>query len=88
GVGKIFISHGDGFSPIERDESVTCRTPEPKKDFGHVEVVRPILELQMELISSKTKNLSNLSLSQKREEVKVKKMILASLQETMKQYRY
>ncbi|MFP3675430.1 hypothetical protein SB724_21685, partial [Bacillus sp. SIMBA_031] len=46
GVGKIFISHGDGFSPIERDESVTCRTPEPKKDFGHVEVVRPILELQ------------------------------------------
>lgn len=88
GVGKIFISRGDGFSSVERDESINFSTTKPKQEFGHVEVVRPILELQMELISSKTKNLRNLSFGQKRKEIKAKKMILDSLRETIKQYRY
>jgi hypothetical protein len=57
GVGKIFVSRGDGFSALERDVSVSFTTPEPKPDFGYVEIVRPIIQLQMELILSKTINL-------------------------------
>lgn len=88
GVGKIFISRGDVFSPLERNEIVTFSAPESKPNFGHVEVVRPILQLQIELILSKTRNLKNLSLKQKRDEAKGKKLIIDSLLETMRRYRY
>ena len=88
GIGKIFISRGDGFTPVERDEDVSFSTADPKPKFGNVEVVRPILELQIELVLSKTRNLKNLSLKQKRDEFKGKKIIIDSLVETMKQYRY
>jgi len=88
GMGKIFVSHGDGFVSVEREEKVSFSTLGPKPKFRHVEVVRPILELQIELVLSKTRNLKNLSLSQKRDEGKGKKMIIDSLVETMKQYRY
>ena len=88
GVGKIFVSRGDGFAPLERDASVSFTTPEPKPKFGYIEVVRPIIQLQMELTLSKTRNLRNLSLKQKRDEAKGKKLIIDSLQETMKQYQY
>ncbi|MCI5165763.1 MAG: hypothetical protein D3903_06625 [Candidatus Electrothrix sp. GM3_4] len=88
GVGKIFVSRGDGFAPLESDASVSFTTPEPKPNFGYVEIVRPIIQLQMELILSKTRNLKNLSLKQKRDEEKGKKLILDSLQKTTKQYQY
>jgi len=88
GIGKIFVSHGNGFIPVERDEEISFARPDPKPKFDHVEVVRPILELQIELVLSKTRNLKNLSLSQKRDEMKGKKMIIESLIETMNKYRY
>lgn len=88
GVGKIFVSHGNNFRALERDEEVSFQTPEPRPKFGHIEVVRPILELQIELIQSKTRNLMNLSMKQKRDELKMKKIIIDSLIETMKVYRY
>ncbi|OEF48740.1 hypothetical protein A1OW_14340 [Enterovibrio norvegicus] len=88
GIGKIFVSHGDGFAAVERDQVVSFSRAEPKHMFGHVEVVRPIIELQIELVLSKTRNLKNLSLSQKRDEKKGKKVIIDSLVETMNQYRY
>lgn len=88
GVGKVFISRGDAFSPLERHARVSFTTPEPKPSFGPVEVVRPIIQLQIELILSKTRNLKNLSLKQKRDEEKGKKLIIDSLQETMTKYQY
>ncbi|MGX1112958.1 hypothetical protein ACSSVW_002365 [Pseudoalteromonas sp. MBR-15] len=88
GVGKIFVSRGSGFRPIERSEKVSFHREDPKPQFNHVEVVRPIIELQIELILSKKRNLKNLSSTQKKQEMQAKKFIIESLVETMNQYRY
>lgn len=88
GIGKIFVSRGDGFIAIERDEKINFAAPEPKPKLDKIEVVRPIIELQIELLLSKNRNLKKLSMSQKRDEIKGKKIIIDSLLETMKTYRY
>jgi hypothetical protein len=88
GIGKLFISRGDGFSPLERFDSINFATPQSKPEFGHVEVVRPIIELQIELITNKTKNLEKLTMEQKNAEIQGEKFVLDSLRETMKTYQY
>lgn len=88
GIGKIFLSNKKGINTIERNEKVNFSMPEAKNVYGHVEVVRPILELQAELIKTKKRDLRNLSVEQKRNEIAGKKHLLEYLTLQMRKFRY
>ena len=88
GIGKIFVSKQGKFESLERNDELNFSMPEAKSNFGHVEVVRPILQLQAELIKNKKKDLRNLTLEQKKDEIMGKKNVINSLKEQMRLYRY
>jgi hypothetical protein len=62
--------------------------PEAKNVHGHIEVVRPILELQAELIKTKKRDLRNLSVEQKRNDIIGRKYLLDYLKKQMRKFRY
>ena len=88
GLGKIFISANGKLKTLERNDIINFSMPDAKKVYGHVEVVRPILELQIELIKKRKKDLSLLSLEQKLAEEDGAKNIILYLKEQIKQFKY
>ncbi|MGK0272941.1 MAG: hypothetical protein ACI88H_003617 [Cocleimonas sp.] len=88
GIGKIFISKKNAINTIERNEKVNFSMPEAKNVHGHIEVVRPILELQAELIKTKKRDLRNLSVEQKRNDIIGRKYLLDYLKKQMRKFRY
>ena len=88
GIGKLFISTSQNFVSVEREDYVNFEHANKNTNFGYIEVVRPIIQLQMELLTRLPRNLKNLTLSQKRDDIKFRKLILESLEETIAQFRY
>lgn len=88
GLGKIFLSGKGKLKTIEREELINFSMPEAKKIYGHIEVVRPILELQIELIKKRKKDLSLLTPQQKEDEENGAKNIISYLKEQIKQFNY
>jgi len=88
GIGKVFLSRKNTIGTIERDEAVNFAMPEAKSVFGHVEVVRPALELQIELIERKKRDLSLLSAQQRSRQLEGQEAVISNLREQIAQYRY
>lgn len=88
GVGKLFLSDGSNIKTVERDKLLNFSMREVKKSQGKFKVVKPIIDLQIELLLEPKKNLKNLTAEQKIAEFNFKKLILDSLNETAKVYNY
>lgn len=88
GIGKLFLSENKTIRTIERDQAVNFTMPEAKAVYGNIEVVRPVLELQIELIQNKKKDLSLLSPEQRMDEIAGQNDVISYLQEQIRQYRY
>ena len=88
GIGKIFVIRGGTIASLEKGESVNFAMPEARSIYGPVEVVRPILELQIEMINERKKDLSLLSEEQRRTEIDGTQGIINYLREQIRQYPY
>ena len=87
-MGKLFLSDGSNIKTVERDELLNFSMREVKNSQGKFKVVKPIIDLQIELLLEPKKNLKNLTAEQKIAEFNFKKLILDSLNETAKVYNY
>ena len=88
GIGKIFISKNNQISTIERDDAINFSMPGAKSIYGKVEVVRPILELQIELIKKRKIDMSKLSDKQKKDEIEGKNKTISYLRDQIRTYNY
>lgn len=88
GVGKLFLSNGANIKTVERDELLNFSMPEVKNSLSKFKIVKPIIDLQIELLLEPKKNLKNLTAEQKVLEFNFKKLILDSLIETARIYNY
>lgn len=88
GLGKIFISKNQSTSVIERDESVNFKMELAKSIYGHVPVVRPILELQIEMLRARFSRMSFISEDERKKQIEAVNMIISYTKEQIRQYNY
>lgn len=88
GIGKIFVTRDGGIKTIERNEAINFSMPDAKLVYGNVEVVRPILELQIELIKNRRRDLSLLNPEQRENELLGTKHLIQYAEQQMQRYRY
>lgn len=88
GIGKIFISNKKNMKAINRDEYINFGMPEAKEEFPYIEVVRPILELQIELIKNRKTNLKFLSEEEKKKFVENRNNVILYTKKQIRQFNY
>lgn len=88
GTGKVFLQKDNVTSVLSRDAEVNFAMEHAKSIFGHVFVVRPILELQMEMLTSRFRRLRFVSEAEKQKQISAVQEIVEYTKEQIRQYRY
>lgn len=88
GIGKIFLQNNQTTRTLERDDRVNFKMESAKSIYGRVQVVRPILELQLDMLKSRMKRLRFTSESERRKQFAAAKIMIQYTQEQIKQYSY
>lgn len=88
GIGKIFLQKNNATSILSRDTEVNFTMEHAKKTFGHVYVVKPILELQLEMLATRFKKLKFISEAEKLKQTVAAQAIVDYTKEQIRQYRY
>jgi hypothetical protein len=88
GVGKIFFQKDQKTSVLERSAQVNFRMEAAKAVYGRVRVVRPILELQIEMLKDRLRRTVYVSEAEKRREMEIASKIISYTREQIRQYNY
>jgi hypothetical protein len=88
GIGKIFIKKNQKSSSIERDELVNFKMENAKFIYGHVPVVRPILELQIEMLKMRLARMNFINEDERRRQTAAANLIVSYTREQINQYKY
>jgi hypothetical protein len=88
GIGKIFIQNNQKTSTLERDSNINFKMEAAKSIYGHVPVVRPILELQIEMLKTRLARMKFISEDERRKQISAANMIISYTKEQIRQYNY
>lgn len=88
GIGKIFLQKDHVSTVLSRDAEVNFAMEHAKSVFGHVYVVKPILELQLEMLTSRFKKLRFVSEAEKQKQISAAQAIVEYTKEQIRKYRY
>lgn len=88
GIGKLFLQKGDVSTVLNRDTEVNFAMENAKSVFGQVLVVRPILELQLEMLTSRLRKLVFVNEAEKQKQILAAREIVEYTKEQIRQYRY
>lgn len=88
GIGKLFIQKNQRTCILERNDRVDFQMEVAKSVYGRVPIVRPILELQIEMLQSRLKRLKYVSEAEKQKQLLAAKAIISYTKEQIRQYNY
>lgn len=88
GIGKLFLHKDQVTTVLGRDTEVSFAMESAKSVFGSVPVVKPILELQLEMLTSRFKRLKFVSEAEKQRQILAAREIVEYTKEQIRQYPY
>jgi hypothetical protein len=88
GIGKLFIQKSQRTYVLERNDRVDFQMEAAKSVYGRVPVVRPILELQIEMLKSRLNRLKYVSEVEKHKQLLAAKEIISYTNEQIRLYNY
>lgn len=88
GIGKIFIQKYQKTRILERTDLFNFQMTEAKSVYGKVPIVKPILELQIEMLKSRLGRMKFVSDTEKNRQLLAANAIISYTREQIKQYNY
>jgi hypothetical protein len=88
GTGKIFIQKNQKTFILERNDLFNFQMTEAKSVYGKVPVVKPILELQIEMLKSRLSRTKYISETERRKQIIAANAIISYTREQIRQYNY
>lgn len=88
GIGKLFLRNNQGAIVLERDDRINFKMEEAKSIYGRVKVVRPILELQLEMLRSRWSRLRFVCEEERNKQFMAVTEIIDYTNEQIRQYNY
>lgn len=88
GIGKIFIQNNQKTFTIERDSNINFKMEVAKSIYGHVSVVRPILELQIEMLKTRLGRMNFINEDERQKQISAANAIISYTKEQIRQYNY
>ncbi|MGO4320837.1 hypothetical protein [Pseudomonas sp. KB_12] len=88
GIGKLFLQNNQGAMVLEREDRVGFQMDEAKSVYGRVQVVRPILELQLEMLRARWSRLRFVSEEERDKQFMAVNKIIEYTNEQIQQYNY
>jgi hypothetical protein len=88
GVGKIFLQKYQKTIILERNDQTNFRMEAAKSIYGKVRIVRPILELQIEMLQNRLRRTHYISEDEKRQQLELANTIIGYTREQIRLYNY
>lgn len=88
GRGKIFLQRNQKTHTLERGEQVDFKMEAARSIYGKVAIVRPILELQIEMLKSRMKRLRYVSAAEQARQLKGADVLISYAREQIRQFNY